>query len=320
MGFYGYNCKNPAKRPVTSLTRVRIPAKALYFFWCSKSELVLLVQVFMLAMCYFDMSNSKLLDSYLQYRAYVGRYKINGKLDLSGIGWAFPSLLLLLRGFIHESRGKVEVILPENKSVRKYVSLMLDESTFEKSGETYCPFVELPRQKVNAERILQKLYAVRGHGDDLGGEAAFKYILGELTDNIYEHSQFTTAFVMAKRYPKLGFAEICFFDNGLTIPGCLEKHEVQFASDAEAIGKALNGLSTKGKERGYGLSTSLSIATKPPLKGDALIISRRGGIEIYAGKQQAYELPDPFQGTFVAIQIPLPSKAVNIYDYVSGQG
>lgn len=267
------------------------------------------------------MVNSRLLESYLQYCAYRERCKTNGKLDLSEVGWASPSLLLPLRGFIHENTGKVNVILPANKSVRKYVSLMLDESAFDKAGDTYCPVVEIPREKANAERILQKLYAVQGHWADLGGETAFKYILGELTDNIYEHSQFTTAFVMAQRYPKLGFSEICFFDNGLTIPGCLERHNVQFKSDAEAIGRALNGLSTKGKERGYGLNTSLSIATKPPLKGEALIISRSGGIGLAGENSTPYELPVHYalQGTLVSIRIPLPSKAVDIYDYVSGQ-
>lgn len=45
---------------------------------------------------------------------------------------------------------------------------------------------------------------------------------------MFIHSEFETAFIMAQHYPNMGFTDVCFYDDGISIPGRFEKSDVEF--------------------------------------------------------------------------------------------
>lgn len=112
--------------------------------------------------------------------------------------------------------------------------------------------------------------------------------------------------ILAQKYPKKGFIEICFLDDGVSIPQNFETHGYNFEYDSEAIIQAINGRSTKvqcfgGPERGYGLNNILNIFVEGG-KGELLVVSRKG---VFYKSQDAkiYELGKEFQGTLVSLRI-----------------
>lgn len=151
-----------------------------------------------------------------------------------------------------------------------------------------------------------------------GGENAFSYLIGELVDNIYEHSEFNRAWVAAQAYFNVGHRDICFFDNGITMSGCFKKHDIKCDGGHDAIKQAINGTSKKSKERGYGLSSNMNMVTKG-MNGQILIISGDGGMEITPEqKPQPYYLAKDYEllGSMISVRIPYPVSVVDIFDYV----
>ena len=71
------------------------------------------------------------------------------------------------------------------------------------------------------------------------------FIVHELRNNIYEHSQFNRGLVMGKSYPD--FKDISFIDNGINIANSLKNANYAIKNDCNAILKAINGLSTKNE-------------------------------------------------------------------------
>ena len=150
------------------------------------------------------------MDSYEKFCEYRNECLENGVLDLEDIMFFYPMTLLPLITFI--IKEKPDYVLPTNTSVRKYLQIILDGRRFSKSrGKTYLPLVALPKDKKTVIVILKRLYEMCVYYNECGGENAFKYLIGEIVDNIYEHSEFTNALVMAQRYPTKGFTDVCFF-------------------------------------------------------------------------------------------------------------
>lgn len=261
-----------------------------------------------------------LVDSYVRFCSYRRRALATKQLDLSDAKWFYPTTLLPLGNFISENKSKIEYIPPTDNSASTYLSIVLQGSPLmlEYATGNYCPLVSLPVEKESCEPILQHLYRLQDNGKFCGGELAFKYIIGELVDNIYEHSSFTNALVMAQGYKTKKFVEMCFFDNGITIPGAFKRYGLTF-KDFEAIAEAINGLTTKpgAGERGYGLGSSLKIVANA-LKGQTMVVSKHGAIYMGGGSQTAYTLAAGFvlDGTLISIRIPTSTNVVNIYDYL----
>ena len=88
----------------------------------------------------------------------------------------------------------------------------------------------------------------------------FYFLIRELIGNIYEYSGFSNASMMAQIYKQKRFVEITILDDGISIPGCFEKHGNVISSDSDAIISAINGkISTKTEDepRGFGLQKGL---------------------------------------------------------------
>ncbi len=237
-----------------------------------------------------------------------------GELDLSAIKWFYPTLLLPLGVFIKQNKG-IALIPPKDKRVSNYFDIITRNNNTGKNG-SYIPIVEIPRPESGSKVELGR---INSYAPVCGGTNALQYFIGELVDNIYQHSQFSTAYITAQKYSKLRFLEFCIVDNGITIPQSYEDNGTLIENDKVALDYALQGISTKkDKERGCGLRTSINLLTSG-MSGTCLIVSRRAGLG--ANKFEGvstFNLAEEniYQGTLISITVPLQRKEVEIYDYI----
>ena len=256
----------------------------------------------------------ELVNNYLTFCNYREEARKSNSLDLRWCNFLFPTTLLPL-GVLLQTR-KIKYLKPHSTNVSNYIDLITGKlSSNDVGGLSYVPFVSLPANQEKTSDVFSALYKLHNDGKEYGGEDAFKYIINELVDNIYEHSEFKHALVMAQKYAKKEFVEICIYDDGVTIGGGFRKHGIN-VDDENAITQAILGKSTKSEERGYGLSTSIAIFTQG-LHGEILIVSGSAGL--YLGKQRnlyKFEEVHKLQGTLISIRVRYPAQKVNIYDFI----
>jgi hypothetical protein len=249
-----------------------------------------------------------------------------GNCDLSDLDWVYPTTLLPLGTFLATSRRSYTP--PKDQGVADYISIMLRTDTGRTDPtRSYVPLVPLPPRNGDEDRVLGLIYRLHDHGRLYGGESAFKYLIAEMVDNVYQHSRFSNAFVMAQRYDKKGFVEIAIIDDGITIGGSLRSSGMRIDDDAQAIVRILNeGISAKGTDtRGYGIRSNARMFTEG-LKGVVLIVSGCGAVELAFSepdlgvRQNNYHLTQgssSLNGTLVSVRIPFPSEKVDVYEYTT---
>jgi hypothetical protein len=174
-------------------------------------------------------------------------------------------------------------------------------------------------KKKKFQLFLKRIFDFNSNGVEYGGENAFKYLIGEMVTNIYEHSMFNNALVMAQKYATKKYVDICFCDNGISIPGSFERAGMFFEDDFEAIGAAINGTSSKmNHERGWGMGSSARICLEG-LGGSMLIASRGGTIEFHQGNPKRYIDTDRsdyrYSGTLISMRFPYPAPEVDVYEF-----
>lgn len=266
-----------------------------------------------------------LVEKYNKFAQYRNLSLASGRINLENVSFLHPTTLLPLGSYLMKNRRSMEYTPPSDPGVNMYLSLMMrfvesdsSPTRWDLMNRTYVPIVNLPRDSARSWDYLKHIFEKYRHGEKCGGVIAFKYLFSELIGNIYEHSSFETAFVMAQAYDTKGYVEVCFYDDGITIPGIFHDHGHDFPSDAHAIMGALNGISTKEEGgRGRGLNTNLRISTQG-LKGQMQIVSRHGLVYVNKEQKKIYSLPDHYKldGTLISVQIPYPAPEVDIYEYV----
>lgn len=262
-----------------------------------------------------------------EYRKFVELRKeaqATGAIDLGDVGWVYPTTLLPLTGFLVASKNRrFRYTPPSDTNVANYIRLMISgPSTNRLRTKTYVPNYFLPADHADAGGVLSRIMRLQNEGKGIGGRTAFAYMIGELTANIYEHSRFKNAMVMAQRYEKKHFVEVSFYDDGITIPGSLRKAGFTYSADLDAIKDAVNGRSSKEEyERGYGLGSNVRMCTDiDGLGGKFLVVSGQGAFEYSQRKSEQclYNLGESsysLYGTLISVRIPYPSREVSIYDF-----
>lgn len=262
-----------------------------------------------------EFNESDLGREYLKFCQLRNNALHTKKMDLSKIDWFYPTKLLPLSIFIKTNRD-ISVIPPTASGALSYYKIITTDTRHVSSRISYHPIAEIPPDEHQRERMLEPLYAFES--DYIGGRNAFTYLIGELVDNVYQHSSFSTAYIMAQKYPTKRFIDISIIDNGISIPGAFKEAGFEF-DDPIALSEAINGLSTKhDNERGFGLISSINILTKG-LKGECLIVSRKGGFTAKGeDKKTLYNMGDYYalDGTLICLRVPYITKTVNIYDYL----
>ncbi|VVB65209.1 Uncharacterised protein [uncultured archaeon] len=257
--------------------------------------------------------SGSLIEDYYKFNLFKSGAAKTNELDLSTTTWFYPMLLLLLGIFIKQNPD-INVIPPRNPSVSNYFDIITksDEADVNKS---YIPIIKVPENSRKLDTQKLNRYATY-----CGGTTTLQYLIGELTTNIYEHSSFSTAYIMGQKYYSRGFLEFCIVDNGVSIPKSYEIAGMTLENDKIALDYVLKGISTKKEykdgERGHGLRSSIDLTTG--IGGTCLIISRNGGLSATPEKTNTFTLDGEniYEGTLISIDVPFQESEVNIYDHL----
>lgn len=247
-------------------------------------------------------------------------------LNLKDLRWALPTYLGPISCKINEivnSGIDVRIIPPDHSDTRKYLEVV----NFPKGGEigghkaqTYLPLCRIGESdqtksvddSIDRIRNLLKLHLNNPPGIVL--DTVF-YPIAETIDNICEHSRCSEGSLIAQYYSEKNFVDICVSDNGISIPGNFERHDIHFEKDEEAIKKAMDGFSTKSEERGFGLK-SITNMVVDGLSGKIIITSRGGGA-IHKRRIGIVPLNSfNWSGTIVSVRLKVPDKDFPFYEYM----
>lgn len=117
------------------------------------------------------------------------------------------------------------MLVDEHSNVGGYLLAIIGKDVGYSFGRSYIPPVRLPQEQEKCDSVLERIYQLGSTSIFFRrNENAYKYVIGELVDNIYEHSEFKYAYVMAQKYGYRQFIELGFLDDGITIPGSFNKH------------------------------------------------------------------------------------------------
>jgi len=255
-------------------------------------------------------------------KAFDKREKI--VLDLSEINWVLPCAIILISGKLQEILAKgaeVDYVSPKNKKVKEWLSNIGFPLGKTKDGSTYISIKHFTNNLSNSNQVNEEanslLQKIQNRIPNNFGSSIL-YILGELSDNVDQHSQFTHASLMAQYFPRKNHLDVAVFDNGISIPLNFEKNKIDFKMDSEAIKKALFGeVTTKKNEkmRAYGLKTCKNISQA--IEGELYFISRKGIAMLKRDEEEFYDFKDlSLDGTFIYFRLNTPKNKFDIYPYV----
>lgn len=158
------------------------------------------------------------------------------------------------------------------------------------------------------------------------GNSPLSYLISELLDNVYEHSNSPNGYIFSQYLEQEGAIYLCIADSGITIPGSFRNADLYQEeiddNEAEALKLANEGYSTKNRpeaeNRGYGISTTKSMLVAG-MKGAFFMLSG-GAFHRYENKTNVYvNLNNVFRwnGTIILMRIPvvLP-ETFNYIDYL----
>lgn len=193
--------------------------------------------------------------------------------------------------------------------------------------KTYIPVINFPvntSQEDEKNSILSTIESIiaRQIGLKPNINLGLKYMIGEMVDNIAEHSYSDRGYLFAQAYPVKKYMDICIADNGITLLGSYQRMEGnEIATDLEAMQAANRGISTKNlpnaENRGYGIITSRKMLIDG-LEGQYIMIS---GSAMYIRNKdvdQFVALPDEiyWKGTIIALRIPYVNQDFQYINYV----
>lgn len=159
-----------------------------------------------------------------------------------------------------------------------------------------------------------------------GGSSSLSYLISELLDNIYEHSQSPNGYVFSQYLEREGVIDLCIADTGITVAGSFERaglyQEEIDGNETEALKLANEGYSTKNRpeaeNRGYGISTSKEMLVVG-MRGAFFMLSGGAFHRYENGVNDYIDLRNIFrwQGTVILMRIPvvLP-EGFNYIDYL----
>ncbi len=256
-----------------------------------------------------------ILNCFTQFCNIKSSHDGSSNLNLIMHRFFYPTTLIPLMNYMVEKSVKATV----SPQVHGYVSAVLPSFLSNKAyvpAKSYVPLRRLTKD--NPEIMHKTTEEIIDLADtSYGGEDAISYLLTELGNNLEEHSEFENAFIMAQKYPKLNFTEVCMIDDGIGIPCSFKENGIEFKNDYEAIFNAMNGVSTKEEQngRGWGINTIVQIFTEG-LHGEIFIASREGAVYINKDKIEKYITSGIYhlKGTLVSLRIP--QEYIEITNYL----
>lgn len=182
-----------------------------------------------------------------------------------------------------------------------------------KSYIPVCRF-ELCRSNIDAlQSVLQKVICKQSNADHRI-MTPLSYLLGELIDNMNEHSQGEYGYIFAQYIKKEGCIDLVVADDGITIFSSYVRSAKYMdeidGDEAKAIKLATEGKSTKNlpdaENRGYGISSSKEMLVDG-LKGSFFMLSGGAFHRHDEHGNVSVKLPETisWNGTVVLMRIPV---------------
>lgn len=252
-----------------------------------------------------------LVSDFRKFEKIVSNYKNNNVIDLSHESFLAPTTLLPILHFGNKINAKYHVNNQSGEYVKKVLGLT-------KNTNTTIPFTEITNQNRDLTMDFYNLFPK--DFNNFADENTSLFLIEEMINNIVDHSDFTIAHTLAQHYPLGNVVDICFIDNGISIPGKFEQAGFDFSDDNDAINQAINGKSTKKDEglRGTGLNNVINLITKGN-GGSVLIASRNGLIHIIKNKKYKLNMRNNInKGTLISIRLKMKIVDIeNFYSYVN---
>ncbi|HJH28402.1 MAG TPA: hypothetical protein C5S51_01710 [Methanosarcinaceae archaeon] len=256
-----------------------------------------------------------ILNEYINFCNIRKNALATNNLDISACNFIHPTCLLPLILFKKEHNDMRYV--PPPSQVANYMSII--ENRHHQQSSSYLPIHRLSFNRSETDDDIDQLCDHHNNGIEYGDESAFRFMITELIDNIYQHSQFNFAAFMAQRYDTKGFVEITIMDDGMSIPCSFEKHGIDYKNDCDAITAAINGKSTKiDGNRGYGLPDTTNLYVNG-CGAEFFLVSRNGALYKNRDDENLYNTEGLYilNGTLITVRIPCPTNKVQIYNYIS---
>lgn len=199
------------------------------------------------------------------------------------------------------------------ENAAKETAEMVMEQYAEKSYVPLCSFSMTDANKDAFGAIVRDIIVRQTKSTKIS--TPISYFLGELIDNIYEHSESPNGYLFSQFLEHEGCIDLCIADTGITIFRSYEKaglFQTEIGQDeSEALRMANEGRSTKNRpgaeSRGYGISTSKRMLVEG-LGGSFFMISG-GAFHRYEKNSLNYyaEVKDFFHwnGTLILLRIPI---------------
>lgn len=234
---------------------------------------------------------------------------------------------------LNESLLKPSIMLPLiNYSINNNITLKINQSVVNEyliNEDKFSNYIELAYlEESRKNEIIQEL-ALNMNYEEFCGLQSIVYIFNELVTNVLDHSSIKNEnlnkfYIYTKEYSDLNLLDVSIMDNGLSIPGNFEYHNIDFIDDCHAISKAVNQFSTKKDSfesirysRGFGLWSTLKLVIEGNL-GSALIVSRNGCLNIVSKDNHKYynlNNSNIFYGTLVSLRLR-KDKIENFYELI----
>lgn len=202
---------------------------------------------------------------------------------------------------------------------------MVMKKYLEKTYIPLCSFAMTNSNKDKFGTVVQRIITKQANIQS-GGVSSLSYLISELFDNIYEHSQSKNGYVFSQYLEREGYIDLCIADTGITIFNSYRNAQLYQEdigeSEVEALMLANEGYSTKNRpeaeNRGYGISTSKKMLVEG-LKGAFFMLSGGAFHRYENGTNDYIDLEGQFywHGTIILLRIPtLMPKGYNYIDYL----
>ncbi|MFZ1664270.1 MAG: hypothetical protein WAU08_02555 [Flavobacteriales bacterium] len=226
-----------------------------------------------------------------------------------------------------KGKGICHFLNPLDASVRDYLSAVgypygvwNTENTFEArrklvtlQSRNFVPLVGFAiseSEDLTREQLIQSLEDLLDKQCHLTGArlTALRYLVSELTGNIGYHGVCGSGFVIAQYRPSLHCIDMAIADTGVGLRQGYLNNGFVAETDAQALTKALEGVSTKKNQqvsRGFGLHTSRNMLVKG-MKGDFFLWSGNACLFNTPRRENLFEIQDgtSFPGCYLALRIP----------------
>jgi hypothetical protein len=202
---------------------------------------------------------------------------------------------------------------------------------------TYIPIIHLNLKNLNRRTLSEQLNRLHSRflellklkviGDErfieLITNNTFGFLLGELLDNIEEHSEAENVYLFAQYWSKTNSCEVCLLDDGIGLYGSLKKAGRDVKDSADSLKKVLEmGLSAKEGYsdliRGTGIKNTRAAITNKEINGEFMIMS--GNISFLhsaSNGQSFFNFTEySWKGTLVLMKLNKPITTFNLYNYV----